>query len=191
MEDIKKYFEQKKIIFDVISSDKKILKNILKASEILIKSLKKKKKILLCGNGGSAADSQHIAAELVSKFNLNRSPLSAVALTTDTSILTSVGNDFGFDFIFSKQVEAIGNKDDVLIAYSTSGNSQNILEALKTAKKKKIKTIVLTGKRKGKIINHCNLLIEVPSSLTPDIQECHLAIGHFLCERIENYFFSK
>ena len=191
MENIKSYLEQRKKIFETISTDKKILKNILKSSELLIKCLKNKKKILLCGNGGSAADSQHMAAELVSKFNLNRSPLNAIALTTDTSILTSVGNDFSFDFIFSKQIEALGNKDDVLIAYSTSGNSQNILEALKTAKKKKIKTIVLTGARKGKIINHCNLLIEVPSLLTPNIQECHLVIGHFLCERIENHFFSK
>jgi D-sedoheptulose 7-phosphate isomerase len=189
LESIKNYYSDRiKVLYELLNN-KKQLNNITNAAEILISCLKSKKKILLCGNGGSAADSQHIAAELVSKFNLNRSPLSAIALTTDSSILTSIGNDFNFKFIFSKQIEAIGSKGDVLLAYTTSGNSLNILEAIKSAKKKKIFTIVLTGKNKGKVINVCDLAVEVPSSLTPNIQECHLSIGHFFCQVIENFFF--
>jgi len=191
MENVKKYLSDRKKILDILLEDKKQLNNILNATKIIVNCLKKKKKLLLCGNGGSAADSQHVAAEFVNKFRLNRSPLSAIALTTDTSVLTSIGNDFDFKFIFSKQVEAIGKKNDVLLTYSTSGNSNNILEALKIAKKKKIITIVLTGSGKGKILKHCDLAIEIPSSLTPNIQECHLIINHFICETVENYFFLK
>lgn len=144
----------------------------------------KKKKILFCGNGGSAADSQHLCAELVSKFLKVRKPYPAVALTTNTSIITSIGNDFGYDFIFSKQIESIGKKGDVLIAISTSGKSKNIIKAMSAAKKIGIKVIFFTGEN---IFNRkfADLVIDAPANRVDRIQELHIYIGHTICEIIE------
>ena len=173
-----------KLMLD-ISEDSSILDAIEKSVDICVSSLKGGGKILLAGNGGSAGDAQHVAAELVSKFNLDRPGLCAIALTTDTSIITSIGNDYGFDVLFSRQLQAIGAPGDVFIAYSTSGKSLNILKALKLANKNKILTIGLTGNRNSPMKDLCKILIKIPSDKTPLIQECHLVLGHLLCEHIE------
>ena len=178
-------FEQnRKINYSFINN--KITKNkLIKLVNIITDSLIDGKKLIVCGNGGSAADSQHFVAELVSKFKKIRKPLSAIALTTDSSIITSIANDFSFDQIFSKQIQALGKKGDVLIGISTSGTSTNVLNALKTAKKEKISTILLTGNIK-KQYNYVDLKIDVPSSSTARIQEIHELIYHSICEIIES-----
>ena len=138
-----------------------------------------------CGNGGSAADSQHLAAELVGRFKKNRKALRSVALTTDTSVLTCVANDFSYDDIFSRQLEALGRDGDVLVAISTSGNSENVLRALIAAKELGVKTIALLGKDGGKANELADLPIVIPSNSTARIQEAHILIGHILCDLIE------
>ena len=159
--------------------------NIIKAAKIVKEALKSRNKILLCGNGGSAADSQHIAAELTGRYKKERKGLPAVALTTDTSALTAIGNDYGFDFVFARQVEALGEKGDVLIAISTSGNSKNVIEAIKKAKEIGLKVINLIGKDGGKMKGMGEVDIIVPSNNTPRIQEMHIFIGHTICELVE------
>jgi len=143
-------------------------------------------KILLMGNGGSAADAQHIAAELVGRFLCERKGLAAIALTTDTSILTSVGNDYGFDFVFSRQVEGLANPKDIVFGYSTSGNSKNVVEAIRVAKDIGCKTIALTGQSGGKLSNMVDHCLCVPSDFTPRIQEAHAFIGHMLCDYVDD-----
>ena len=178
-------FEQnRKVNYDFINN-KIIKKNLIKLVNIINDSLNDGKKLIVCGNGGSAADSQHFVAELVSKFKKVRKPLSALALTTDSSIITSIANDFSFDQIFCKQIEALGKKGDVLIGISTSGTSKNVLNALKTAKKEKISTVLLTGNIK-KQYNYVNLTIEVPTNSTARIQEIHELIYHSICEIVES-----
>ena len=162
---------------------------IIDASDMMINSLKSGNKIMFCGNGGSAADSQHLAAELIGRYRLNRSPLSALALTTDTSSITAIGNDFSFEDIFSRQVEALGEKNDILYAISTSGNSKNIISSIEIAKKKQIKVIGVTGSNGGDMKDKCDLIIKVPSERPDRIQEMHIAIGQILCEIIELHFF--
>jgi D-sedoheptulose 7-phosphate isomerase len=147
--------------------------------------------VLLAGNGGSAADAQHIAAEFVSRFAVDRPGLSAIALTTDTSILTAIGNDYGYEKLFARQLQALGNKGDVFIAYSTSGKSPNILLALQEAQTRGLTTIGLTGNRRGPMVDHCEYCLAVPSSDTPKIQEGHLVLGHILCGLVENAMFGK
>jgi D-sedoheptulose 7-phosphate isomerase len=152
--------------------------------EIIIEALNRGGKILLCGNGGSASDAQHIAAELVNRFKIDRDPIPALALTTDTSILTSIANDYGYEFIFSKQIQAIGTKDDVLIAISTSGSSKNILNALDTAKNIGLKTIIFTG---GNYKNsNLDKVINIPSKETGVIQQSHITLLQLICGLVEN-----
>jgi D-sedoheptulose 7-phosphate isomerase len=146
-------------------------------------------KILLAGNGGSAADAQHIAGELVSRFAFDRPGLSAVALTTDTSILTAIGNDYGYERLFSRQIQALGKKGDVFIGYSTSGKSPNIVHAFGQARSSGLTCIGLTGNRDGPMRQLCDHLFEVPSAETPKIQEGHLVLGHILCGLIEREIF--
>jgi D-sedoheptulose 7-phosphate isomerase len=146
-------------------------------------------KILLAGNGGSAADAQHIAGEFVSRFAFDRPGLPAIALTVDTSILTSVGNDYGFENLFARQVQSHGNKGDVFIGYSTSGKSPNILRAFEEARKQGLVCIGLTGNRGGPMLELCDHLLEVPSGDTPTIQEGHLVLGHILCGLVEQAIF--
>ena len=164
-------------------------KTIETAANLCIESLKKGNKILLFGNGGSAADAQHIAGELIGRFKLERNPIPAIALTTDTSILTSIGNDYGFDRVFERQIESLGCEGDIVIAISTSGNSKNVIEALKISKKNKMKSIGLLGCGGGQIKQLVDLPIVVPSSNTPRIQETHITIGHIICEEIEKELF--
>lgn len=155
---------------------------------LVVNTLKAGKKILLMGNGGSAGDAQHIAAELVGRFSKERRGLPAIALTTDTSILTSVGNDYGYEYIFSRQVQAVANTDDLVIGISTSGNSNNVLQALKAAKSLDCKTVALLGKDGGQIKNFVDLLLIIPSANTARIQEAHILIGHIICEIVDLAF---
>jgi D-sedoheptulose 7-phosphate isomerase len=148
-------------------------------------------KILLFGNGGSAADAQHLAAEFVNRYVMDRPPLPAVALTTDTSILTSVSNDIAFDEIFSKQLRALGKEGDVAIGISTSGNSPNIVKAFEVAKEMGMKRVALTGNNGGVISKMADFSLVVPSTSTPRIQEVHILIGHILCEMVEHSLFFK
>lgn len=160
---------------------------LLKAAQTVADSLKSGGKVLMCGNGGSAADCQHIAAELVGRLapGRERIPFSAIALTTNTSCLTALGNDRGFEHIFSRQVEALGTRGDILIAISTSGNSKNILLAVQRAKEKDLKTIGFTGGNGGRLKELVDLAIVMPSDETPRIQEAHITIGHILCDLVE------
>lgn len=166
-----------------------LLDSIYSAAEVLIAAYKKQKKTLLAGNGGSAADAQHIAGEFVSRFYFDRPGLPSLALSTDTSILTAIGNDYGYDKLFARQVQAQGNVGDVFIGISTSGNSTNVIEALKMCKATGIKTIGFTGESGGKMAELCDICIKVPSSETPRIQECHILIGHILCYLVEDKIF--
>jgi D-sedoheptulose 7-phosphate isomerase len=167
---------------------KELLPLVEKAGKICVESLKEEGKILLCGNGGSAADSQHIAAELSGRFKKERNALAGLALTTDTSALTAIGNDYGFEYVFSRQVEALGKKEDVLIGISTSGNSQNVINAIKSARKIGMKIITLSGKSGGKMKDLGDVNIVVPSDDTPRIQEMHIMIGHMICALIDESF---
>lgn len=168
---------------------KESIELILKAGDKLVDTFKKGNKLLLCGNGGSAADSQHIAAEFVNRFRKERAPLPAIALTTDTSILTSISNDYDYKYSFSKQVSAIGQKGDVLIGISTSGMAANVIEAVIAARAGGLYTIGLTGNGGGKLKNFVDLCIKVPSHDTPRIQEAHILIGHLLCDIVEKAVF--
>ena len=162
--------------------------DIKKACETAVATLKAGGKILLCGNGGSAADAQHIAAELTGRYKTERGALAGIALTTDTSALTAIGNDYGYEFVFSRQLEALGREGDLLIAISTSGNSGNVVKALELAQKIGIKTIGLSGRTGGAMNELCELNLVVPSNDTPRIQEMHIMIGHIICQAIDDAF---
>jgi D-sedoheptulose 7-phosphate isomerase len=172
-----------------IEKDNHLLKTIEKIAGCCILALQEGKKILFAGNGGSAADSQHLAAELVGRLRFDRPGLASIALTTDTSSLTAIGNDYAFESIFSRQVEAIGLAGDVLIALSTSGKSMNILKALDAARVKQMKTIGFTGMYAPLMADRCDLLLNIPSVQTSKIQECHIMFGHIICALIENTVF--
>lgn len=174
----------------VINSLANYLAEIQQLATLVVKTLKTGNKILLMGNGGSAADAQHIAAEIVGRFTTERRGLPAIALTTDTSILTSIGNDYGYDNIFSRQVEALANANDLVIGISTSGNSKNVLQALTAAASLGCQTAALLGKGGGEIKNVVNLSLIVPSSNTARIQEAHILIGHILCQVVDSTFTS-
>lgn len=180
---------QAQIIMEQMVSNDTLVEMIEKTANACVECLRGGGKILLAGNGGSAADAQHIAGEFVSRFAFDRPGLPAIALTVDTSILTAIGNDYGYEKLFSRQIQALGLPGDVFIAYSTSGKSPNILAALKEAKKKKITTVGLTGSSKGQMSDLCDYLLETPSLDTPKIQEGHLVIGHILCGLVEKKIF--
>lgn len=171
-------------------ADQTIQNTMADAAQACIDCLKNGGKLLLAGNGGSAADAQHIAGEFVSRFAFDRPGLPAIALTTDTSILTAIGNDYGYEKLFTRQVQAHGDKGDIFIAYSTSGKSPNILAALVEARKLGLICIGLTGNRGGPMREMCDFTFEVPSADTPKIQEGHLVLGHILCGLIENALFT-
>jgi D-sedoheptulose 7-phosphate isomerase len=168
---------------------KKTLKNIAEkieeSSDIIAKSLESGGTIFWCGNGGSAADSQHIAAEFVGRFKKDRKPLRSIALTTDSSVLTCVANDYSYEEIFSRQLSALGRNGDILVAITTSGESKNIKQALCQARKMKIKTIALLGKNGGVCKDHADIPLIIPSNITARIQEIHILIEHLLCELVE------
>lgn len=174
-----------------ILEDQKILANLQKLAGICIQALREDKKILFCGNGGSAADAQHLAAELSGRFYYDRPPLFAEALHVNTSYLTAVGNDYGYDKIFSRLLEAKGKKGDILIGLSTSGNSENILNAFNYAQENGIITAGFTGETGGKMKDISDYLINIPCNDTPRIQEAHITLGHALCEIIEAEMFPR
>ena len=163
---------------------------ILRGADMLVSCITSGNKILIFGNGGSAADAQHIAAEFVNRFQIERPPLAALALTTDTSIITSIGNDYNFDEIFSKQVQALGKKDDVAIGISTSGSSKNVIQAIHAAGKIGMFTIGLTG-RGGELAQCADLVFAVKSDITARIQEAHITLGHILCDLVERILFPE
>jgi len=173
---------------EVTKKTKELLPHIEKAANLCLNALKNNKKILIAGNGGSAADSQHFAAELTGRFKKERNSLPAIALTTDTSALTAIGNDYGFEYVFSRQLEGLGNRGDIFIGISTSGNSKNVIEAIKKAKEKNIKVITLLGKDGGKMKNLGDINIIIPSNETPRIQEMHIMILHMICQIIDEGF---
>lgn len=186
----------KKVIQDELKAHKKTIEAVIESMEspleeaslLMIETLKRGNKVLLCGNGGSAADAQHIAAELTGRYKTQRRGLPAIALTTDTSALTAIANDFGYAKIFQRQVEALAKKGDLLIAISTSGNSENILYALKEAQNLGCKTLGFSGNNGGEMNNYCTLNLIVPSNNTPRIQEMHILFGHILCHNVDNAF---
>ena len=174
----------KKTIQDTIDG---IILEVEQASAMAIETLQNGRKILFCGNGGSAADAQHIAAELSGRYKVERRGLAGLALTTDTSVLTAVGNDYGYDRVFDRQVEALANKGDLLIGISTSGNSANVINAFKVARELGCKTIGLSGRDGGKFNGECDLNIIIPSNDTPRIQEMHILVGHTICQLIDEH----
>jgi len=170
-------------------ANEQLLQTIEQASAAILQALKNGNKVLFCGNGGSAADAQHLAAEFSGRFYLNRKALSAEALHCNTSYLTAVANDYSFDVIYSRIIEGIGNKGDVLIGLSTSGNSKNIVEAFKSAKAAGMITIAFTGDTGGILKEVADYLINIPSANTPRIQESHIMVGHIICEWVEQAYF--
>jgi D-sedoheptulose 7-phosphate isomerase len=184
-------YQKTKNLFERILDNKILLLEIEKITNVCFESLKNGGKIMFCGNGGSAADSQHLAAELVSKLCYDRPALNAIALTTDTSTLTSIGNDYGYIYSFSRQVDAISKEGDILIGISTSGRSKNIIEAIKSAKAKNVITIGFLGENGRDIGELVDYQINIPSTETPKIQEGHIATGHIICALIEEKFFGK
>ena len=181
---IKKVFKQHIALAQQVG-ESRILEQIAASAVIIKNSLKNGKKVLFCGNGGSAADSQHRAAEFVGRFQKERVGLPAIALTVDTSILTAVANDYGYDTVFARQVQALGNDGDVLVGLSTSGNSKNVLAAIDVAKAKGMQCIGLTAQGGGKMAEVCDICMSVPGPVTARAQEIHILIGHILCELVD------
>lgn len=176
-------------VMSAISSDQSLQDALAEAALACVACLRAGGKVLLAGNGGSAADAQHIAGEFVSRFAFDRPGLAAIALTTDTSILTAIGNDYGYEKLFSRQVQALGSKGDIFIGYSTSGRSPNVLRAFEEARSKGIVCVGFTGNKGGPMIELCDFLLAVPSAETPKIQEGHLVLGHILCGLVERAMF--
>jgi D-sedoheptulose 7-phosphate isomerase len=164
-------------------------KSLIHLAQHISNTFKNKRKLMLCGNGGSAADAQHISAEFVNRFQLERQPLPALALTTDTSIITSIANDYGYEKIYSKQISALGAEGDILLSISTSGNSPNIISGIMTAKKMGIYTVGLGGRDGGKMTKLVDLSMVVGSNSTPRIQEAHILTGHLICELVDYILF--
>lgn len=170
---------------------KENLSKLLDMIKVVAHAFEVGNKLFLFGNGGSAADAQHLAAEFVNRYVMDRPPLPAIALTTDTSILTSISNDFSFNEIFAKQLKALGKEGDVAFGISTSGNSSNILKAFEVAKEMRMKTVALTGNDGGAMAKMADISLIVPSTSTPRIQEVHILVGHILCEMVEHSLFFK
>jgi D-sedoheptulose 7-phosphate isomerase len=185
----------KTILAESIEVKQQVLQNadfLLSIEEVvntIVKGYQQNKKVLFCGNGGSAADAQHLAAELSGRFFLNRKPLFAEALHVNSSYVTATANDYGYDYVYSRLVEAMGQEGDILMAFSTSGNSGNVVNALKIAKEKGLTTIGFTGEKGGKMNEFSDILFCVPSNNTPRIQEVHITIGHIICELTEQQLF--
>ena len=178
-------------VMAAMAADAKLVQTLETVADACVKSLGQRGKLLFMGNGGSAADSQHLAGEMVSRFAYDRPGLAAVALTVDTSVLTAIGNDYGYELLFSRQVEALGQPGDVLFGFSTSGKSPNILKALRTAREMGLVTVGMTGNRGEAItqlVDHC---VEIPSACTPNIQEGHIVVGHIICGLIEASIFPQ
>lgn len=188
---IKKIIKESIITQAYLLYNEKLIKKIRECAHLILHTLKKGGKIIIFGNGGSAADSQHFAAELVGRFQKERQAIAALALTTDTAILTSLANDYAFDRVFERQIEALASPQDLVFAISTSGKAKNVIEAVKKAKKLRLKTIGLTGKDGGSLAKMANIALVVPSSVTARIQESHILIIHIICEIVEDHIKSN
>jgi D-sedoheptulose 7-phosphate isomerase len=188
---VQKQLAQSIATMQAVLSDEKISDTVVTIAELTAAAMKSGHKLLVAGNGGSAADAQHLVAEFVSRLTVDRPALRAIALTTDTSILTACGNDYGFDRVFARQIEALGQPGDVFLAISTSGNSPNILNALHQAKEIGLITIGYTGNNGGKMRDLCDHNVIIPSTVTMNIQESHLALEHIFCMLVECFYFNK
>jgi D-sedoheptulose 7-phosphate isomerase len=189
--DIKKLISDSIATKQLVLEDQELLSSIQQAAQACIDAFKADKKVLFCGNGGSAADAQHISAELSGRFYTDRPPLYSEALHVNSSYMTAVANDYSYDVVYSRMVEACGRKGDVLVGITTSGNSKNILAAMEAARKQGMITIGMTGQSGGKMNDCCDIMLRVPSSDTPRIQESHILIGHIICQLIEETIFPK
>lgn len=183
--DIVRELMQLKDCIDRTLRDKTVMNTYAMVKTVVLECLQRGGKILFVGNGGSAAECQHIAAEFVGRFSIERVALPAIALTTDSSILTSISNDYSYEEVFERQVLALGNKHDILIALTTSGNSENVVRACKIAKRRELTTIGLTGQKQGKVGRYCDLHIAVPSAIPARVQELHLTLLHALCSEVD------
>lgn len=190
MEKIKSIIRSSAEVKTKILANDKILQTVKHCADVLVTAFKHGNKVLFCGNGGSAADAQHLAAELSGRFYTDRDALPAEALHCNTSYITAIGNDYGYDVIYSRLIKGIGNAGDVLIGLSTSGSSKNIVNAFKVAKEKKIITIAFTGETGGELKHLADHLINVPSTDTPRIQESHIMLGHIICQLTEEQYFN-
>ena len=179
------------LVKNEILENSKIKNTINKSVDIILEALKRGNKLYFCGNGGSAADAQHLAAEFTGRFYLDRQALPAEALHCNTSYMTAVANDYSYEDVYSRMIEGVSKPGDVLIGLSTSGNSKNIIKALKVAKLNKLHTISFTGLNGGLMKNHSDYLLDIPSENTPRIQECHILIGHIICQLVEKQFFKS
>lgn len=182
-------FEQTIGVLQTMAADTSLRQLVLDVVETSVAALRSGNKLLFAGNGGSAADAQHWAGELVSRFNFDRPGLAGIALTTDTSILTAIGNDYGYDHVFARQIEALGRAGDVFFAISTSGNSANVVRAIEAARERDIKVVGFTGQDGGAMAALCDVCLHVPASATPRIQEGHGFLGHLICDLIERSMF--
>jgi D-sedoheptulose 7-phosphate isomerase len=189
--DIKKLISDSIATKQLVLEDQELLSSIQQAAQACIDAFKADKKVLFCGNGGSAADAQHISAELSGRFYTDRPPLYSEALHVNSSYMTAVANDYSYDVVYSRMVEACGRKGDVLVGITTSGNSKNILAAMEAARKQGMITIGMTGQSGGKMNDCCDIMLRVPSTDTPRIQESHILIGHIICQLIEETIFPK
>ena len=188
---IKQVIEESVRLKTTLLNDETFLKEIEKVKDVMVKALRDKKKILWCGNGGSAADCQHLAAELSGRFYYDRPPLRSEALHCNTSYLTAVANDYSYDVIFSRMIKAMGDEGDIIVGISTSGNSKNIILALEEAKERGMIRISFTGNGGGEMKSKSDYTLDIPSSDTPRVQECHIMVGHILCELVESEIFPR
>lgn len=191
MEKIKNIIQASINVKQQILADEKLLETVNDCVAVIISAFKNGNKVLFCGNGGSASDAQHLAAEFSGRFYIDRDALPAEALHCNTSYLTAVANDYSFDLIYSRIIKGIGNSGDVLVGLSTSGNSKNIVKAFEMAKEKGMVTIGFTGSTGGQLKDHSDYLINIPSDDTPRIQESHITIGHIICQLVEEKYFAK
>ena len=183
---IKEYINSSLETKQKILNDNEILQKVEKISKLIVNALQNDNKILFVGNGGSASDCDHLATEFVSKFYKDRHAFNAISLTSNNALITALSNDFGYDNAFSRQIEAIGKKGDVLTALSTSGNSKNIIQSINVANEMELTTIGLTGQKECQMDNLCNILVKIPSQETPIIQECQMTLGHLICKIVED-----
>ena len=191
MEQIKKIIQSSIDVKTAVLENSILLKTILTITDVMVAALKSDRRIYFCGNGGSAADAQHLAAELTGRFYTDRKALAAEALHCNTSYLTAVANDYGFDEIYARMIEGIAQEGDVLVGLSTSGNSKNIINAFEKAKEQNVITVSFTGETGGVLKPLSNYCINVPSSDTPRIQETHILIGHIICQQVEEKYFMQ
>ncbi len=190
LKEIKLLLNKSNQVINQLVSDEKVHETISKIVEEIVECFKMGNKVIAAGNGGSASDAQHFVGELVSRFNFDRPPLNAITLNSNTAVLTAIGNDYGYESLFSRQISGLGKRGDIFIAYSTSGESKNILNALSIARDLNIITIAMSGSRQSTMRSLCNYYIEVPSEETPLIQEGHAIIGHVICALVEKEIFA-